>query len=1025
MSGAAPKGADDKEIPDEDFDAALEAFFASDADKEPVMARESGVHETGGAGGAATLDMKPEPMMGGEPDAKETANAPGAEIKLEDLLSGKLHITKEMAKDEDCRETIMSGALTMDATKLQAKVVLAIMHRFQEAAKQTDSGEKIVQMTGELAKAQAEASAKSAELEELKKRHQELIAALDGSVLGARHEGQTFELSPSTAGNISYSSPFKLAGAKADDKNHVDEASTSGNETRDAKKLIKYAQEGRKSVMTDADRVAFEENTKRLAKVLSGLGTASNGGIIMPQLLTQVEIQKLCEKVRKKADERCSQKLGVHITSEAKVLEHVLRILEESNVDMPILQRALRAESYGAFVEAYEAGYRSLTQASLSEQQLAKMSFAQYKDTAISQNDKVLIAVVEAGLSKMSQTLAARCNTSTQNRSVASGSGERLSDSKQQVGAGLMYILEATMHLCRSSWDTVLRDFLDVMDSAYVLEDVCNGSIERVMIEMDKIYDWFERKNGTINREMLQGMSTLIILDKIKKNKTSHLAESLQSGLKLHKFDPTQRDLKGALVEAKKAVELLTLDEKKHADAEVRCKVELELRNLRKALDKHRGAKTEMAHQASESDAKQEYHKGIVAGAGALLLSREASETIMAVSHEESKKRLADEAQLMGNMLNRVLDLVKKVEDGKGLDARDNEKMSALLKQLKGFKDIIDGTSRAPRQGQGAARRGRSTTRGASSERKPASEIDCVYWKQGNCKKGEGCAFRHDAQKKGSDPQALIKRFARAKSNERESENAHAAADAPDCRNPDCSAKAMFDRATGKYFNYCRFSCMKDHKEKTGPAAMAANAGEESDAASAQQYDDYVADISRTTGIVFAGSVNVRRDAYVSTASTALQAAGPKGDIVPRGEYTQRMGVPDDTAQMLIADDVFKDIMGCDIIEKDFECIRGAWSEAAPFSENIDQYVWAWISQDKDPTEERMHTIALECERRWDRFCSERRQLKGCCTYEQLDAEETAGTFADISEVDSSDGGHSGVGDLMRAPTPPKAPKRG
>ena len=94
----------------------------------------------------------------------------------------------------------------------------------------------------------------------------------------------------------------------------------------------------------------------------------------MPQVLTPGEMQKLSEKVRKKAEEKCSTKMAAYLTSEAKILEHVLKILEEANVDMPILQRALRAESYEEFVQEYKDGYSRIDKASLSEAQLAKLS---------------------------------------------------------------------------------------------------------------------------------------------------------------------------------------------------------------------------------------------------------------------------------------------------------------------------------------------------------------------------------------------------------------------------------------------------------------------------------------------------------------------------------------------------------------------------------------------------------------------------------------------------------------------------
>ena len=890
MSGAAPEGAEEKKLTNTgwlgaDFDE-IEALLADGADKKPVMARESVVHEKDGAADSAGAKTNLGKADGAAAD-KSSAASTGAKVSLEDLLSGRVRITKEMAKDGGCQQAIISEALALEASELQAKVMLAIMYQFQGVAQQTDHGDRVDQVAGELAKAQNLLDAKNAELEEIKRKHQELVTAFSGSTLSAGQEAQTFELSPTTgrltmAGDASYDTPFKLANAGVDDESKIGETTPGvGGKAKaidNKDQLMKFAREGRKSVMTAADKVAFEKNAEVLAEVLSGLGGSSSGGTVMPQVLTPGEMQKIAEKVRKKAEEKCSTKMAAYLTSEAKILEHVLKILEEANVDMPILQRALRAESYEEFVQEYKDGYSRIDEASLSAAQLAKLSFEQYMDAAISQNDKVLIIVVEAGLSKISQALAARCNPSAQNRSVASGgSKERLSDTKQRVGAGLVYMLEATMHLCRSSWDTVLRDFLDVMDCAHVLEEVCNGSIERMMLELDRIFSWFERKNGPIDGAMMKGMSTLIILDKIKVNKSSHLAESLDKGLRDHKYDPTQRDLKSALVEAGKAIELLTVDEKMHHNPVVRSKVELDLRNLRKALDKYRGAKIEMANNAQDGNiAQMEYHRGLVTGAGTLLLGKNDLEKTLTVSHEESKKRLADETQQIGQMLSRVLDVVTKFESGK-IDPKDATKLSELTSQLKSFKEqVIDGNSRAQRRGRSTERRsnqrGKSGERGQasrrSSERKEPAETDCIFWKQGSCKKGSECPFKHAGQP-GSDPTADWPwRAKRGKSSERD-QQADNDTDRPDCKNPECTGKAHFNKRTGGWYDFCRWTCKEDFEKQSGGVALNASAEPTPAGEGPDPYATALAAISFETGIQFAQDAT--RRTWRSTTSTIRQ----------------------------------------------------------------------------------------------------------------------------------------------------------
>ena len=673
MPGAAPESAPEIQS---DFEDSV-----SVGNSERQMARDSGVHETTASMPASTVST----------------------IKLEDLLSGKIHITKEMT--ESGAQSVVSEAMMLDHNELKTKVMVAIMFRFQHANQQDSLESSISKMSDELDKREAELRDMTAALQEAQRKNAEIMLALDGSTRDNKRGEGTFDISSATASveaspimpQIPSYNPFPL-----EEEAGTDGPDSIANQRRklgfgEGNTIIQVAKGGRRSVMNETDKRAFEDNTESLVAALGLLAPAVVGVDIMPQLTSREAMNRLCEKVRKAADERTGAKLSTSLTSEARILEHTLRILDACDIDMPILQKALRAESYRGFVESYTSAYKRIPKESMSESQLGKMTFDQYKNAAIIENDKVLIAVVEAGFSKLSQPLAARCNPRPSHQSIAGGEQERLSDCKQYPGAGLVYILEATRHLCQSSWDTVLSDFLDVLDAPHVLEEVCNGSIERMLLELDKIYDWFVKKHGEINQSMVCGIAKLIMLDKVRKGKNTHLADSFKNGLRSHKFDPTQRDLRGALDEAEKALEMLITEEKRHTDSSVRSKVDLDLKSMPQALAKHRGTKAEAVNQANEGAIKQEYHKGLVTGAGALLLSREASETIMAVSHEESKKRLADEAQLMGNMLNRVLDLVKKIEDGKGLGASDNEKMSALLKQLKGFKDIIDGTSRAHR----------------------------------------------------------------------------------------------------------------------------------------------------------------------------------------------------------------------------------------------------------------------------------------------------------------------------------------
>ena len=49
--------------------------------------------------------------------------------------------------------------------------------------------------------------------------------------------------------------------------------------------------------------------------------------------------------------------------------------------------------------------------------------------------------------------------------------------------------------------------------------------------------------------------------------------------------------------------------------------------------------------------------------------------------------------------------------------------------------------------------RGRSTER--KDNTKDRSDEDCVFWLQGDCKKGLECKFKHDPKKQGTEPDAV------------------------------------------------------------------------------------------------------------------------------------------------------------------------------------------------------------------------------------------------------------------------------
>ena len=174
------------------------------------------------------------------------------------------------------------------------------------------------------------------------------------------------------------------------------------------------------------------------------------------------------------------------------------------------------------------------------------------------------------------------------------------------MGSGLAYLVEAMGHICRLTWDTVIDDLEMIMDSAHVLEHTCNGSIQRMMIEHDKLWSEFVKKHGHITDVELKGLNELIMLRKIQRDRTTpHLVESFEHHLIFHAFDPTKHDLKGALEEGRKVMELLAKDERKHADDRVRGRVELETKNIEKALKAHRATEAMSTTRGTKGTAKK------------------------------------------------------------------------------------------------------------------------------------------------------------------------------------------------------------------------------------------------------------------------------------------------------------------------------------------------------------------------------------------------------------------------------------
>ena len=175
MPGAAPESAPEIQS---DFEDSV-----SVGNSERQMARDSGVHETTASMPASTVST----------------------IKLEDLLSGKIHITKEMT--ESGAQSVVSEAMMLDHNELKTKVMVAIMFRFQHASQQDSLESSISKMSDELVKREAELSDMTAALQEAQRKNAEIMLALDGSTRDNKRGEGTFDISSTAASTSAAASP--------------------------------------------------------------------------------------------------------------------------------------------------------------------------------------------------------------------------------------------------------------------------------------------------------------------------------------------------------------------------------------------------------------------------------------------------------------------------------------------------------------------------------------------------------------------------------------------------------------------------------------------------------------------------------------------------------------------------------------------------------------------------------------------------------------------------------------------------
>ena len=80
----------------------------------------------------------------------------------------------------------------------------------------------------------------------------------------------------------------------------------------------------------------------------------------------------------------------------------------------------------------------------------------------------------------------------------------------------MLYLAEAMAQFCRSTWEMAKRDMQNLFFIADVIEGACNGSMRSMQSEITRIFDNFQHKHGELNREKIEGLVWLTVVDKLR-----------------------------------------------------------------------------------------------------------------------------------------------------------------------------------------------------------------------------------------------------------------------------------------------------------------------------------------------------------------------------------------------------------------------------------------------------------------------------------------------------------------------------
>ena len=750
-----------------------------------------------------------------------------------------------------------------------------------------------------------------------------------------------------------------------------EERSAAASGTGDAQKqsALLRAANSRRSTLSRADNKAAEERIAALRDLVNSMEDAEIKPLEMPK--SPEQFIKTLEKVKEKAT---AMKKGTKTDTEADVLEATKEILNAAHAGSKILKTAVEtSRDFKTLVKQYKAAKDELKDTMLSEEQKKQYNIQQIKAEIQRQDDATLVIIVEAGFSKLSRALESRC----QEMPKDGDEKPALRTARDTQGAGMLYLAEAMAQLCRSTWDMAKRDLQNLFLIPEVIEGACNGSMRSMQSEITRIFDNFQNKHGEINREKIEGLVWLTVVEKLRTQRPiSKLGRMVQKQIDDRKVDERQHDLVAGLEQVMKLVELVSVEESKACDT--MGLVDLQIKDVEKEIDRLQLQRTqESGNNASTDDYKGGYKAGVMVGMKAVLADKEPhkvlEQTVLTVNHKETLKKITDESKLIGDILKKTLDTVEKI-DGKGLETKECDTLRGLTKRLQSLQQKIGQDGSRQNNNGGGGNRGRSTTRNQNaSAREPstsAREKDCVFWLRGECNR-EQCAFKHDQEKKGSNPDAQLprrrdrSRGARGASPDRESRAD--TQDAPKCDLCDNPAQKKRDGSFHKHCKDCYKAKQNSQQSMTAmeqTALLSQNDDESLDAALKRT----MAATSNTVGIALP-SDRTHSGYSCNVALVEIEVEEKSSDLretdtrIHTQEQQWLTWSDDGEIQIAILDQCIQDSFKVSTIRDNFTTIVTQWMGEVndPFRFNLDTVL------DLLPGEIEISAELLDtCDRRWE-----------------------------------------------------------